>query len=102
MSRDDTPGSNNTRRLRPSGKAGQGGQHQNLSPDAWQQWPWPGEAGPPVSVWSPSLLYLQEYELSVLSARTETAGTQAVNFVSKLLRNKNVHMNTAILHFQEL
>lgn len=89
VSRDDTPGGNNTCRLRPSGKADRGSRGQNLRPDGWQWWPWPRGADCLFSIGRPSLLHLQKYELSVLSARTKTVGAQAVNFVSKLLRNKN-------------
>lgn len=40
MSREDSRGYNNKRRLRAPGTAGCGSQHQNLSPGGWQQRPW--------------------------------------------------------------
>lgn len=43
-----------------------------------------------------SLQHLQKYQISSLSAEMETAGSQAVNYVSEFLLSKNLRMDFAI------
>ena len=57
----------------------------------------PATGGPsPIIPQSSAPWHPHQYELSVLNARTGTAGAQAINSVSKLSQNKNVHMDIAI------